>query len=70
MEVIDDEPDHTAGMTHPQIAAVLGVSVERVRQIEQNALRKLRCALRKKGLALDDFIIERPARHPLMRTCK
>lgn len=70
MEVIDDEPGHTAGMTYPQIAAVLGVSVERVRQIEQNALRKLRCVLRKKGLVLDDLIIERPARHPLMRICK
>lgn len=70
MEVADDDTGHGTGMTHQQIAAVLCVSVERVRQIEQNALRKLRCALRKKGLELDDFIVDRPAIHPLMRTCK
>ena len=30
------------GMTHAQIAEVLGISRERVRQIEATALRKLR----------------------------
>ena len=32
----------TGGMTHPQIAEILGVSPQRVQQIERRALAKLR----------------------------
>jgi DNA-directed RNA polymerase sigma subunit (sigma70/sigma32) len=36
--------DGRDGATHEEIAAVLGVTRERVRQIEREALRKLRLA--------------------------
>jgi DNA-binding XRE family transcriptional regulator len=39
-------------------AKVLGVSRERVRQIENEALRKLRLALKVKGLTLKDLLPE------------
>jgi len=38
------------GMTLEQVGAVLGCTRERVRQIEKNALRKIRRALIKRGI--------------------
>lgn len=49
--------DNRQGMTYAEIASELGVSVERVRQIERRALNKLRAAFEKLGLKkLDDEI--------------
>ena len=41
-------------MTLDQVAAELGVSRERVRQIENKALKKLRAALDERGITADD----------------
>lgn len=46
-----DDPDATS---RNAIAAELGVSVERVRQIETVALAKLRAALAARGIGRDD----------------
>jgi len=43
-------------MTLEEIAEVFGTSRERIRQIEQNALRKLRIRLRAKGIDLKDYL--------------
>ena len=43
-------------MTLEEIADMMGITRERVRQIEKKALAKLRIKLRKKGLELDDLI--------------
>lgn len=43
-------------MTLEECGTVLGVTRERVRQIEANALRKLRNGLARKGLQLKDFV--------------
>ena len=42
-----------AAMSYSQIARALGVSVERIRQLEANALRKCRVACEKLGLGPD-----------------
>lgn len=57
----------TEEMTYSEIAVILGVSVERVRQIEANAMKKIRFMLRAKGVALDDFLPTDAPEHPLMR---
>ena len=57
-------------MTLQQIADVLGTSRERVRQIEQRALGKLRRRLNAMGYKADDLIgqiIETPARPTRIR---
>ena len=57
-------------MTLQQIANVLGTSRERVRQIEQRALGKLRRRLRAMGYQADDLfgqIIETPAKSSSVR---
>lgn len=57
-------------MTLQQIANVLGTSRERVRQIEQRALGKLRRRLRAMGYKPEDVlgdIIETPARPTRIR---
>lgn len=43
-------------MTLEEIADMMGITRERVRQIEKKALAKLRIRLRKRGLELDDLI--------------
>ena len=44
-------------MTLEEIADVFGTSRERIRQIEQNALRKIRGRLRAKGINnLEDYL--------------
>jgi DNA-directed RNA polymerase sigma subunit (sigma70/sigma32) len=43
-------------MTLEEIAEVFGTSRERIRQIEQSALRKLRIRLRAKGIDLKDYL--------------
>jgi len=42
-------------MSHAEIGIVFGISAERVRQIEQRALKKLRKALEKKGVRSGRF---------------
>ncbi len=42
-------------MTLEEIAEIFGTSRERIRQIEQSALRKLRIRLRAKGIDLKDY---------------
>lgn len=52
-------------MTLAEIAEILGTSRERVRQIEQRALMKLRRRLRAKGIKPEDLFgdfIETPAK--------
>jgi DNA-directed RNA polymerase sigma subunit (sigma70/sigma32) len=39
-----------------EVALELGISVARVQQIEQTALRKIRTACQKCGIGLEDFI--------------
>ncbi len=43
-------------MTLEEIAEIFGTSRERIRQIEQSALRKLRIRLRAKGIDLKDYL--------------
>ena len=43
-------------MTLEEIADIYGTSRERIRQIEQNALRKIRGRLRAKGIDLKDYL--------------
>jgi len=54
-------------MTLAQIAEVMGVSREMVRQIERSALMKARKVLRKRGIELEDFVstlrYNKPIRH-------
>lgn len=51
------KPDgKSLGMHQDDVARAYGISRERVRQIEVQALRKLRWILRRKGLGFDDFI--------------
>jgi hypothetical protein len=43
-------------MTCREVAKVLGISHQRVEQIEKSALRKVRRALEAEGLDIDDFL--------------
>lgn len=62
----DENPG--AVMTLGEVAATLGITACRVRQIERRALIKLRCVLRKRGLTIYDLVIDREAvSHPLAR---
>ena len=57
-------------MTLAEIADILGTSRERVRQIEQRALMKLRRRLRAQGIKPEDLfgdIIETPAKSSHIR---
>jgi RNA polymerase nonessential primary-like sigma factor len=45
-----------SGMTLEEVADILGVTRERVRQIEVEALTKLRAELHKRGLELKDIL--------------
>ncbi len=55
-----ERPDRTAptqrSMTLEEIADIFGTSRERIRQIEQMALRKIRGRLRAKGINLKDYL--------------
>ncbi len=42
-------------MTQQEVAEVLGVSRAAVADLEKNALRKLRIALKRKGYTIKDF---------------
>lgn len=44
------------GMTLDEIADAFNVTRERIRQIENNALRKLRIELRRRGLRPEDVL--------------
>ena len=57
MNVTDDR-----ARTLAEIARALGLSRQRVMQLEQSALRKLRRALVRKGLRLEDFFQPRNER--------
>lgn len=49
----EDKPQPTFGAAHmtlSEVGAVMGLTRERVRQIEVSALRKLRAALRQRGM--------------------
>ncbi len=46
-----------ADCTLEDVARILGVTIERVRQIEVRALRKLRVGLRARGYCLEDFLV-------------
>ena len=61
--------DGSGVMTLEQVSNALGITADRVRQIERRALIKLLCLLRKRGLAIDDFAVNRESTHPLTRTC-
>lgn len=56
-------------MTLEEAAKVLGISAARVRQIERRAMVKLLFLLRKRGLGVSDFVVDREGAHPLTRTC-
>jgi DNA-directed RNA polymerase sigma subunit (sigma70/sigma32) len=45
-----------ADMTLGEVAAAMGISRQRVQQIEREALGKIRAALEARGLTLDDFV--------------
>ena len=57
--------NHPGGANEGEIAAVLGMSHQRVHAIVANAIRKLR--RRFSNCSADDFIIERPAGSPAAR---
>lgn len=57
MAKLPHEPD---GATFAEIGAELGVSRERARQIEQQALRKLAVILERRGLTLEDLLPTHP----------
>ena len=46
-----------ADCTLEDVARILGVTKERVRQIEARALRKLRVGLIARGYCLEDFLV-------------
>lgn len=52
-------------MTLEQIADIMGVTRERVRQIEQSALKNARKILRKKGYNPDNFFSEPTYKKPI-----
>jgi len=49
-------PENRPGSTLDEVAKALGVTRERVRQIEKEALRKLRAEFFRAGLDPDDFL--------------
>ncbi|MEJ8847677.1 sigma factor-like helix-turn-helix DNA-binding protein [Variovorax rhizosphaerae] len=49
----------TEALSLGQVAAALGVSKQRVQQIESRALRKLTTELARRGLSLEDLLAER-----------
>lgn len=51
--------DDRGGMTLEECGEVMGVTRERIRQVEKKALAKLRAALEAEGLTLEDLINER-----------
>ena len=51
-----EQPQPTRTYTYDEIAKELGVTRSAVHKIEQRALRKLRKALKEKGIELDDLI--------------
>jgi DNA-directed RNA polymerase sigma subunit (sigma70/sigma32) len=51
-------------MSFSEIARLMGVTPERVRQIEASALRKLRTEFTKRGLSAGDFIETWRHAHP------
>lgn len=53
--MLGKEP-RVAPMTLEEVGVVLGVTRERVRQIEAAALRKLKSRLEAKGYKLEDFL--------------
>ena len=48
------------GASLAAVAASEGVTVQRIEQIEKEALRKLRAGLEARGLSFDDLCPERP----------
>lgn len=46
---------HTGGLTHREIAAILGISRTRVQQIESRAFEKIRREMRRAKLRPEDF---------------
>jgi hypothetical protein len=49
-----DQPGFFLPMSYKEISEILGVSTQRVRQIEKRALEKLRKALVRQGITADD----------------
>ena len=62
MPLIHDQPKPE--MTLAEVAEQIGVTPERVRQIEVRALRKIRIALWRNGYTAEDFHVD-AGRHPL-----
>lgn len=61
--LLSAEPEHfkggtvpAGGMTLEEVARALGLTRERVRQIEVSAIRKLRYALAQRHITLDDLL--------------
>jgi len=50
--------DYETASTLAEVADALGLSRQRVQQVEKVALRKLRRALEARGLTLEDFIAD------------
>lgn len=51
-----DRPPSESPMTLNEIADIMGITRERVRQIERKALWKLKAALIKKGITPQNFL--------------
>lgn len=62
--LVASDPEHfraggsspKGGMTLEEVARAMGLTRERVRQIEANAIRKLRYELAQRGLSLEDLL--------------
>ena len=68
MKQNNQDENQADGMSLNEVAAALGITAGRVRQIELRALGKLRRSLLDRGLVASDFAVDRGT-HSLAKNC-